>query len=662
MSNNCRPLWTIVGLYLAFGVVGALALPAAAAQAPPADAAPAQGLASSNAVLQPVGEFDDSRPQPPYQQIRLERSARIAMRDGVRLSTDLYFPVGAELPLPVILIRTPYSKDSKTLFDYTQPGSIASYFAGHGYIVAIQDTRGRHESEGEFVPSRAERNDGYDTIDWLARQPWSTGRIGTYGCSYLGESQIQLAAMRHPNHFAAIPQAAGGAYIGTDRPFAAIEGGVVELASGLGWFHEHGEKIFARPPSDLSDEQFNLLAPRFQTKLRREPLNFYKALRTLPITSILENYPLPTNYIDFLTSPPRGGFFETLGYVSDEDRFNVPAIHVNSWYDAAVNETLMLFNLFRANAESDRAANNQHVIVSPTGHCGTEYLKDTATMGEREMHNLSLPIYAIYIDWFARWLKQEEPKFNIPKVQYYLMGADRWKTATSWPPPNTDYTHLYLRADGGVKGDTGGLSWQRPAGDEAAADSFIYDPLDPTPSRGGPFCCINADNIEDDTVATGAFDQSDIEQRPDVLTYTSPVLEEDLEVTGPITAQLWVSTDQRDTDFTLKLIDVLPDGTAYNIQEAIQQVSYRNSVRRREFVKPGEVVKLNIDLHATANLFRRGHRIRIEISSSNFPRFARNTNVGDRQVEPGTTLVAHNTIYHSPDRASFITLPIVRSP
>lgn len=576
------------------------------------------------------------------------------MRDGVRLSTDLYFPVGAELPLPVILIRTPYSKDSRPPH-YTRPGSIANYFAGHGYVVAVQDNRGRHESEGDFVVSRSEREDGYDTVDWLARQAWSTGRVGTYGCSYLGEDQVQLAAMRHPNHLAAIPQAAGGAYIGTNRPFAFSEGGAIELASGLGWFHEHGEKIFARPPSGLAEDDFNILAPRFETKLHREPINFSQALRFLPVHRIFEQagYPIPTDYVDFFTSSPRGDYFESLGYVDDQDRFDVPALHVNSWYDGAINETLILFNLFRTQAQSARAADNQYLIVSPTGHCGSEFVDDTAKIGEREMHSLALPYHAIYLDWFARWLKLEEPEIELPRIQYYLMGANEWKSASAWPLPGTRYRRFYLRSEGGTARDTGGLRQLEP-GEGEGFSRFAYDPLDPVPSRGGPFCCI-----ADASLAPGAFDQREIEQRPDVLTFTSPLLEEDLEVTGPLRARLWVSTDARDTDFTIKLVDVLPDGTAYNIQEAIQRLSYRNGYRERDFVAPGQIVPIDIDLHATANLFRRGHRIRIEISSSNFPRFDRNLNIGDADVPEGTGVVANNVVHHSSRHPSFILLPIV---
>ena len=523
------------------------------------------------AIASPVSGQSNSGPY----EVRLEPSVLVKMSDGVRLSTDLYFPVDAPEPLPVIQIRLPYNKNVYTGF--RRPGSEAQFFASHGFVVAVQDMRGRFESEGEFYVGRPERRDGYEFTEWLATQPWSNGLVGSYGCSYLGENQIQLAAERHPAHRAAIPQAAGGAYAGTYRPFAFMDGGAVELASTLGWFVLAGQTEFNRPSADTPDSTYRRLVQSMNTSPPPPRVNISSALRELPIVDILNSRGIgPTEYEEFLSNPPGTAYWDSLNYITDDDRFDVPALHVTSWYDGAPNETLELFNLMRVNAVTELGRDNQFAIVAPTAHCLYERATQSTVVGQLSMGDARLNYRQIYLDWFEHWLKGvDNGVTEMPHLQYFLMGANEWRSAETWPVEGTDFVRMYFHSGGDAnsRNGDGGLSPFPP--DDQPADGFEYDPMNPVPSVGGPICCVSAQ-----AAPPGAFDQSTVELREDILVYTSPPLEEDLEVTGPLSAVLYVSSSARDTDFTVKLVDVHPDGRAYNVQESILRARYRDGYER----------------------------------------------------------------------------------
>jgi putative CocE/NonD family hydrolase len=622
---RCRALWQMVLVYGLLVSTAGVAPPAIAQQA------------------------DISQPQ---HEVRLDKSVLVHMRDGVRLSTDLYFPVGAAEPLPVIAIRSPYDKSG-----FQESPSLAHEFAKRGYVVAVQDMRGRYESEGHYIVGRANRDDGYDFISWLAGQPWSSGKIGTYGCSYLGESQLQLAATRHPNHTAAIPQAAGGGYDGTYRTFAFMDGGAIELASALGWFHGAGSKTFNRPPPETSDSAYREMVQDMRTRPPLPQVNLRQAFWKLPVIGIVRgNGITSSDYEDFVSHIPGDRYWKSLNYVDDSDRFDVPALHVNSWYDGGVNETLRLLNLMSRNAVSARGRDNQFAIISPTAHCLSESVREHTVVGARDMGDARFPYYQIYIRWFDYWLKGIDNGItDSPKLQYYLMGAGEWRSADAWPLPGTEFTKFYLHSDGRANGRSGdGTLGTEPPGDERA-DRFTYNPANPVPTVGGPICCIGGDDAP-----AGAMNQSEVEIRNDVLVYTGAPLEQGVEVTGPLEAILYVSSDAKDTDFTVKLVDVLPDGTAYNVQDGILRARFREGFDRVVLMEEGEVYRLRIDLHATGMWFGPGHRIRVEVSSSNFPRFDRNLNTGGNNYDESEWLVAHNTVHHNPEHLSHVVLPVVR--
>ena len=598
-------------------------------------------------------------PAPKYE-VRVERSIMIPMRDGIRLSTDLYFPEGAGKELPVILIRTCYNKEG---WRESRPGHsyYAAYmFAGQGYVVAVQDVRGRFESEGEFIVSVDDTKDGYDAVTWLATQPWSNGKVGAYGCSYLGENQIEQAKLRNPHLKAMIPQAAGGA-LGTAgnryRFFGFTTGGAIELAPTVGWFFANGSKIYFRPPPGTPRSVFLEIGKFFNPAPTLPDINYRTIWWSLPVMDMLKKAGAPpSDFEDFVSHEPADPWWDQFGYIKDSDRFDVPALHVNSWYDYGVTETFYLFNLFQKNAESARARNNQFAIISPTSHCGSERATEQTIVGERNVGDAQFDFWGVYLRWFDYWLKGIKNGItDMPKVQIYAMGRNEWRGEWEWPLARTKYAKYYLHSDGHANSrfGNGTLSTRKPGNEPS--DQFVYDPKTPVPSVGGPICCTGTPDAP-----PGAFDQSEVETRHDVLVYTTPLLEEGIEVTGPLQVVLYVSSSAKDTDYTAKLVDVYPDGRAYNVQEGILRARYREGFKKKVWMKPGEVYKVKIDLHTTSNYFGPGHRIRVEISSSSFPRFDRNLNTGGNNFDETKWVIAKNTVYHTKKYPSYIILPIIK--
>ena len=549
--------------------------------------------------------------------VRAETGVMIPMRDGIRLSTDLYFPERTGSNLPAVLWRSIYDKTGAF---GREPGM--RELVQNAYVAVIQDTRGRGASEGAFTPSVGDRNDGYDTVEWLIRQPWSNGKVGSAGCSSLGESQVLLAAARHPNHVAAIPQAPASALFTRGRPWASFDGGLFELAQTAGWFSVDGRGV-----------DFGVL----------------------PVIDILKAAGRPpSHYERFASSNPEGPWFRQLEWLRPGEKLDVPALFFDSWYDYGPAETLDLFRMARNDSVGRTARENQFVIIAPGTHCGYGNATERTRVGERDLGDARIDVLDLQIRWFDYWLKGiANGVTERPRIRYYLMGANRWRTADDWPVAGTRFTRVYLSSDGkanSLNGD-GLLSFDPPARD--VSDWFVYDPASPVPSLGGHACCTGTDT------ESGSYDQSRIEQRDDVLVYTSAPLEEGIEVTGPLALTLYVSSSAADTDFTAKLVDVYPDGRAFNIQEGALRMRYREGFDRDLRMRPGDVYEARIDLHVTSNYFGPGHRIRLEVSSSNFPRWDRNLNTGGNNYDETEYVVARNAVHHSAARPSMLILPIV---
>jgi putative CocE/NonD family hydrolase len=575
------------------------------------------------------------RPIPPPSarySVRLQKDVMVRMRDGIELSTDLYFPEAAGERLPVVLMRTPYNKSRQR-----GHGAPPHIFAGQGYVVAVQDVRGRFASGGLFrVSSAQEGLDGYDTVTWLASQKWCNGRVGTFGCSYLGEVQYMLAALRHPNHAAAIPQA-GCAWGGSGvRAFGFRRYGVLELAAAFGWFRTNGSKVYPVPPVP--------------------PVDYASALKDLPVADLMRMHGgPPSDFRDIASRPSSDPYWHYMGDVTPEDRFNVPALHVNSWYDPTPNATLSLFNAMKENAESKRARDNQFLVMSPAGHCESEELRWPTRLGRRWIGDPRLDYWGLYIRWFDHWLKGiDNGVTSEPRIRYYVMGLNEWRTASEWPLPRTRFTPYYLDSRGRANtlGGDGSLVLGAPTSE--ATDEFVYDPGNPVPTLGGTLCCVGRLAAD-----PGAWDQSNIERRQDVLVYTTPPLQRGIEVTGPVRAVLYVSSSAPDTDFVAKLVDVYPDGRAYNIQEGVIRARYRKGLDEEVWMEPDGVYELGVDLEATSNFFGAGHRIRLEVTSSSFPRWERNLNTGGRNYDERQGVAARNRIHHSSRYPSHLLLPII---
>ena len=611
-------------------------------------------------LVSPVSAQEDARTLLERNAI-IEQKLMIPMRDGVRLATDIYRP-RTDQPVPVILSRTPYN------FSAWRDGepSGGTYAAAwdavkRGYAYVVQNERGRFFSEGEWDILGPPRTDGYDFIQWLAQQSWSNGRIGLVGCSSTAEWQMAVAALEPPG-LAAIAPAGYGAGVGRIGPWYEqgnwYRGGAQQMLF-TAWLY--GNQNNQRPmfPPDLSQEDRIRLSRYFDLAPEMPSVDWAEALRHLPLVDILKNVQGPKGiYEDLIKRTPDDPAWYRGGLYHDDMPFNVPALWLMSWYDVSTGPNLALFNHARENARDPAVRDAQYAVIAPTLHCAYRRVSEETVVGERNLGDARFDYDALLYGWFDHWLKGEDTGFleRTPKVQYFTMGLNRWQSAETWPPADAELVTYYLDSDDGANslfGD-GTLSTSAPVSEDGA-DAFTYDPMNPVPSHGGNVCCTG------NAVRGGALDQQQMEARHDILVYTTEPLSEGVEVTGTIDITLYVSSDARDTDFTVKLVDVYPDGRAYNLDETIQRVRYRAGYDRQVFMEPGEVYELKLSPLSTSNWFAPGHRIRIEVSSSNFPRFSRNLNTGGRDWDETEGVVAHNTVHHSRAYPSSIRLPIIRN-
>jgi putative CocE/NonD family hydrolase len=593
---------------------------------------------------------------------RLERSADIEklilvpMRDGVRLSTDVYRPEGNEGKLPTIFWRSPYN--------YAGLGErrlkIALAAIERGYAFVLQNERGKFYSEGEWEILGRPRTDGYDALDWIAAQPWSSGKVGTIGCSSSAEWQLALAATDHPAHAAMIPMASG-AGIGRVGPFLEqgnwYKGGVFQMLFAT-WLY--GVQNTQRPslPEGLSREDLVRLAKYYDLAPDMPEVKWEEGLQHLPLVDLMTKAEGPKGvYAELIARTPSDPAWYEGGLYHDNEGWGVPSLWFNSWYDVSIGPNLALYNHIREKAEDPQVSNNQYVVIAPVPHCRFFDSKEEMVVGERNMGDTRLDYEQLVFDWFDAWLKEDGEAWaaDTPKVRYYTMGSNHWQTSDVWPPADSELVTYYLDSDGKANSlfGNGKLTLTRPDA-KNSSDTFPYDPLTPVPSMGGGVCCIGG------TVEAGSFDQRSVEARHDVLVYTSEPLEEGIEVSGWIEAGLSVSSDVRDTDFTVKVVDVLPDGTAYNVDDTIQRARYRGGYDRQVFMKRGEIYELALGPMTTSHFFAANHRIRVEISSSNFPRYARNLNTGGNNYDEAAPLTARNTVHHSRAHASWIRLPVIK--
>lgn len=586
-----------------------------------------------------AGDKPLPRPKGTYGIVRLG-TQRIVMRDGTELATDIYLP-DRPGPQPLILMRTPYDRASFSP-ERSLQGSVGA-FVGHGYAVAVQDVRGKFGSDGTFVPSLTDDIDSYDTMSWIVKQPWSDGKIGTYGCSYLGEAQVIASRLRHPAWKAAIPMAstgASGGAAGRNLPFAFWNGGAFELASGAGWFAQFGRKVPER-----SDGK-----PGYKGEV-------WRTMQHLPVNAALDDPAIPaSDYRDFIEHPPGDPFWAKFPYLKEGDAVAVPALFIDSWYDYAPAVAFSQLAYFQRHSGKFGAAHR--IVIDPSTHCDQHFQGNPTVVGDRTVGDARFDFWQLYFTWFDHWLRGEDTGAErMPLVQYYNMGENRWRDASAWPVPGSREISYYLGSRRGAQSRAGDGVLQAQPQRGGRTDRFVYDPAAPVPSIGGPLCCLPT---SDGRSPAGSFDQTAVEDRRDVLVYSTAPLKRAVDVTGPIRAELFVSSDAPDTDFTAKLVDVDAEGRAWNIVEGITRMRWRcGYARQAPRLMPGKVYKVSIDLQATSNRFLAGHRIRLEISSSNFPRFDRNLNTGGPNVSEAKPRIAHNAVHLDVRYPSRVILPVV---
>lgn len=613
--------------------------------------------ASTVAAAQDYAKYSPEALEKEIAQNVSSRAVMVPMRDGIALSTDIYTPKNATGQLPTILWKTPYN-------EHKLRGSTLRYVlesVKRGYTFIVQNERGRYFSQGKWEILGKPQTDGYDTLTWIAQQSWSNGKVGTLGCSSSAEWQLALAGMNHPAHAAMVPMSAG-AGIGKVGRFQEqgnwYTGGVPRNLFFV-WLYGVDNPLHAELPASLGDEKMRARIEAYNDLDATKPkVDWAKQIKHLPVDQMLSSLgEPPATFEQFIGRTPADPAWRQGGLYHEDMGWGVPALWFNTWYDVSIGPNLELFNVARAANTNKVASANQFTVIAPVPHCQYARLGPQTTVGERDMGDTSFDVDGAIYSWFDRWLKGDVKAFpaTTAPVRYYLMGANRWQTAAQWPPENAKPMRLYLRSGGKantLNGD-GRLLADAPPANEVA-DRYRYDPMNPVQTIGGGDCCNGG------VVVPGAFDQRQIEARGDVLVYSSEPLTKAVDVVGFVDAVLKVSSSAKDTDFAVKLVDVAPDGTAWIIGDTIFRARYRNGYDKPVLLAPGEVATIHPTPIATANQFGVGHRIRVEVSSSNFPKFVRNLNTGGPNESEKTGVVADNVIYHAGDVQSYIELPVLK--
>ena len=569
--------------------------------------------------------------------VTYERNVPVKMRDGVTLRADIYRPT-ADGKFPVLLQRTPYNKDNGVDFGLKA--------AAHGFVVTFEDVRGRYASEGQWYTFKNEPNDGYDSVEWAAALPYSDGKVGMFGGSYVGATQM-LAAIAHPPHLAGIcPVVTASNY----HSNWVYQGGAFEQ-----WFDQNWTSGLALNTLERQVANNTNALQGISTF----PLSGYSLFNLDKNSDAASTAALAPYYLDWLAHPSYDDYWKAISIEEHFGDINIPALHVAAWYDLFLGGSLRNYEGIKAHGATEQARRGQRLLVIVGGHAG-----NGPKIGDVDFSDASkFDEDEITLHWYEYLFKGAQNEFASGKlVKIFVMGANQWREENDWPLARAHNTKYFLRSGGKANSlsGNGSLSITAPASREPS-DQYVYDPANPAPTVGGPLCC------DSNHLAPGPRDQRAVEARDDVLVYSTPPMSEDTEVTGPVTLELYAKSSAVDTDFTAKLVDVWPNGFAQNLTEGIGRARYRDSQERPSLITPGQVYKLNIDVWATSNVFKKGHTLRLEISSSNFPRFDRNLNTGRNRYLKASEDInseqplrsATNVIYHDAEHPSALVLPVV---
>jgi putative CocE/NonD family hydrolase len=558
----------------------------------------------------------------------VEKEVPAGMRDGVTLCSDVYRP-DARGKFPAILIRTPYNKNS-----YGEYSSFPAYAAERGYVVIIQDVRGRYSSGGEFLPYVQEINDGYDSVEWASALSYVNRKVGMYGCSYLGAVQW-LAAISDPPHLKAIfPQCT----FANARHFFYF-GGTLDL-SWIKWLYDRVPDMIRRGVRGKKDSQKESLPPWEKNK--------WKWLKFLPLKDLPILKEFCPYYYQWLNHPDDGPFWNFANIEKAHRKVSVPAYSLTGWFDDGYGQPGAILNYLgmKANGKGEASRKGQKLIIGPWTHCNSESSKaGDIDFGPEAI----IKVDALALRWFDFWLKNiDNSLLEEPPIKLFVMGDNEWRYEQEWPLSRTKYTSFYLHSKGSANSHWGDGTLSQQAPKDEKPDRLTYDPNNPV--------------IDYFFEKAGARDQRAIEVRNDTLVYTSNPLKADLEVTGPLRAEVFASSSAKDTDFIVKVNDVHPDGYSQNITPPLSGViraRYRDSESEPSLLKPGGIYKFDIGLLFTSHVFREGHRIRVSITSSYFPHLDRNPNTGHPFGEDSEMICASQIIYHDHKHPSRIILPII---
>ena len=584
------------------------------------------------------------------QQVIVEYDVPASMRDGVTLRANIFRPAG-EGPWPVLLTRLPYGKDLPLGASIMDPAQVAR----RGYVVIVQDTRGRFTSEGEWIPFIHEQEDGVDTVAWAAQLPYSNGEVGMYGASYFGFTQWAAAIHQPPALKAMIPfQTWNDPYNGVSFRKGALELGAagswqlnmaldVLIRRHRGNFQALGQAI------QLLVQEIDALASSGYASL---PLNEFAPLKQQDIAPyFFAAFTNPMDRSHALSHP--------LHILGHHHNVTVPTFNVGGWYDIFVQDTITNFKMMREEGSTPEARQSK-LLIGPWSHGSVANPIGELNFGfgaSAAFIDLKVDFVSMQLRWFDHWLKGiDTGMLNEAPIKLFVMGANAWRDEYEWPLARAVETRYYLHSGGhanSLNGD-GTLTTNAPAEPEVPSDQYHYDPAHPVPTRGGAL-------LMTPEYRPGPYDQRPVESREDVLVYTSDVLLTDVEVTGPIKVHLWAVSSAPDTDFVARLVDVHPNGYAQNLTDGIVRARYRNfeSGEQPSLLEPGRAYEYEIDLWVTSNLFQAGHRIRLDVTSSSFPRWDRNPNTGHDFGADAELAVAHQTILHDSAHPSYVVLPIV---
>ena len=568
------------------------------------------------------------------------------MRDGARLDTSVWLPATTG-KFPVVLIRTPYSSEF---------GGIEKRLLASGYAIVQQHERGRFLSEGEMRMLGRADEDGWDTLDWITQQSWSNGKIATLGCSSSAENQLKLASLGHPAHKAMVVGSSGVgiAEVGPHREQGNFWRGGAWQMGWADYFFGEMQLDWPQLAPDLSDEERTKQSAAYQWP--QEPgiptSRFDMARMHLPVIELAKVMQAPdTELEEYLARGPSNPAWSE-DRVTDKDHIKVPGLWAEATYDISAPSGAAFFEKTR----KENPAGTQAIVVTNGQHCS--FQRPRTSIGDRPLGNATFDYNAMAIAWIDRWLK-DDMSATMPKtpVRAYLAGANRWADLANVPTAGeADSRTFFLTSLGSANTATGDGVLTDKAPTKETADNFVYDPKNPVISHGGQISGVGTDQKD------GSFDQREIEKRKDVLVYTSAPLTENLPVFGFVTANLFVSSTVPDTDFTVKLVDVAPDGTAWNIADTILRMRYREGEAKPVFMKSGEVYSIAPPPMLASNVFLKGHSVRIEVSSSNFPTYARNLNTAGDPYTTTETRTAGNRVIHGPGKLSKIMLPIAKLP